>query len=437
MQSSFIIRHRFTYPHNILPARHSPQVRHPQYHIQHLPPYQVTSSTSSDLAQASRLAQFDLMRYNHHSTLLYAVPPSSVGCLDLLVGLYGWAGGLLDETPQKPASPPHRARIEVTSTTNHLKETLSSSLAHLARTRSTLLEAWAQRNQQTQLLEDEAARKQLDADDRLHTPDLGRNDLSPLGIEHKARKQKLHRSVGGRLRDFLTTSASSTSLAGMAERVNGDRSGRMSFDQSPGHVRDLGISSTTIIPESAMEEEIEPKSSLLQTTIPFPASKPTVTRPDFSSRHSLQLPRGDYISPFLAPFNSPQGIGFGARTERDEDTERVEVGRKKEGVLWGAGVWEGVSKSGGKGKWESEPMICSRRNLTDEVRVLGCAGSLSHLRSEFAECIQAIELMLQYRDNGLGRPETAHATIDLKFASVREGRGTERRFGEFHSRQRG
>lgn len=39
------------------------------------------------------------------------------------------------------------------------------------------------------------------------------------------------------------------------------------------------------------------------------------------------------------------------------------------------------------------------------------------------------ELMCQYRDTDSDRPETAHAVIDLKFASVREGRGTDRRFG--------
>jgi hypothetical protein len=36
----------------------------------------------------------------------------------------------------------------------------------------------------------------------------------------------------------------------------------------------------------------------------------------------------------------------------------------------------------------------------------------------------------QYRDNNLVKPDAAHAVIDLKFASVREGRGTDRRFGE-------
>jgi hypothetical protein len=39
----------------------------------------------------------------------------------------------------------------------------------------------------------------------------------------------------------------------------------------------------------------------------------------------------------------------------------------------------------------------------------------------------------EYRDAELERPETAHAVIDLKFASVREGRGTDRRFGESKS----
>ena len=36
----------------------------------------------------------------------------------------------------------------------------------------------------------------------------------------------------------------------------------------------------------------------------------------------------------------------------------------------------------------------------------------------------------EYRDSSVGKPESAHAVIDLKFASVREGRGTDRRFGQ-------
>ncbi len=35
----------------------------------------------------------------------------------------------------------------------------------------------------------------------------------------------------------------------------------------------------------------------------------------------------------------------------------------------------------------------------------------------------------EYKDSGLGKPESAFAVIDLKFASIREGRGTDRRFG--------
>ncbi len=42
----------------------------------------------------------------------------------------------------------------------------------------------------------------------------------------------------------------------------------------------------------------------------------------------------------------------------DEDDKREEVGRKKEGVLWGAGNWAAVNKAGGRGKWESESPGC-------------------------------------------------------------------------------
>ncbi|KAK4684385.1 hypothetical protein P7C73_g5792, partial [Tremellales sp. Uapishka_1] len=56
------------------------------------------------------------------------------------------------------------------------------------------------------------------------------------------------------------------------------------------------------------------------------------------------------------------------------------------------------SKGGARGKWEKFWVV------------------LEHSR------------IYEYRDTGLGKPEAAHAVIDLKFASVREGRGTDRRF---------
>ncbi|WWD21573.1 hypothetical protein CI109_106059 [Kwoniella shandongensis] len=453
----------------------------------------------SDIAHALRHAQWDLVRYNHHSTLLYAVPPSSVGCLDLLVGFYGWVGGLLGETPGRKEGTEeggrHRAattgeRLAISempvqflsrqnekspsSETETLKESLSSSLSQLAKTRSDLLHAWAKRNHQTTLLEDETARRQQELEASWSEDPLspkqgyaGGNAMIPVSSEgpdyKKAKKHKIHRSVGGRLREFLTPSTSSHALASQAN--SGERLSRVSLDggytrgefSQPAPIRrrtDDGSTTPTQLGAEKLPTHRElptsrdRPSSMYTNSAPAEMSTPPLPpprqtslvspRPSLPSRHSVQMPNGvDYISPFIASggdyvVSSPvthspdltvpvekehsrhsidvarvgvgrpvMGIGGvgGLGAGGDEDERREEAGRKKEGVLWGMGSWEGLSKSGsGKGKWEKYWVV------------------LDHSR------------IYEYRDSAIGLPEQAHAVIDLKFASVREGRGTDRRF---------
>jgi hypothetical protein len=89
---------------------------------------------------------------------------------------------------------------------------------------------------------------------------------------------------------------------------------------------------------------------------PFMASQVAVNIPTFDSSPDPRLRMRSH------PANTDQdvprsttvgGVG-GLGTGGDEDERREEAGRKKEGVLWGAGTWEGVGKGGGKSKWESE-----------------------------------------------------------------------------------
>ncbi|OCF77035.1 hypothetical protein I204_02744 [Kwoniella mangroviensis CBS 8886] len=433
----------------------------------------------SDMAQAVRHAQWDLARYNHHSTLLYAVPPSSIGCLDLLVGLYGWVGGLLGETPGRKdiddeggGTPPSRQRASTApidtgnpaqllsrrspppSGSDHLKSALSISLTQLARTRSELLKAWAERNHQTQILEDEVIQRQNDLG--ISSPDEYSssrfsefNAITPVssaGIEHKKGKKmhKIHRSVGGRLRDFLTPSASSNALSTQLGTGTGERLSRISLDGGYGRGE---LSAPAPIRRKTTEDDTTPGTDKLHThpeipgpphssnsapsstpTPPLPPAKDTSPRPRLPSRHSVQMPTGtDYVSPFIAsnqysvpvppiptesspdlrlltsdkdmvrhsidsarPSVGVGGVG-GLGAGGDEDERREEAGRKKEGVLWGLGSWEGLNKAGGaKGKWEKFWVV------------------LDHSR------------IYEYRDNKTGVPEGAHAVIDLKFASVRE-----------------
>ncbi|WVF69701.1 hypothetical protein IAT40_004480 [Kwoniella sp. CBS 6097] len=459
-----------------------------------------TAAAPSDMAQAVRHAQWDLARYNHHSTLLYAVPPSSIGCLDLLVGLYGWVGGLLGETPGRKdaedareisgirqrasTTPPHRklsaletpvqllSRPSTSSPNNEtLKSSLSFSLSHLAKVRAELLNAWAQRDHQTALLEDDLSRRQIEygggwideapSSSRFSEASGASNAMTAVsssGVEFKKGKKmhKIHRSVGGRLRDFLNPSASSHSLAAQAN--SGERLSRISLDggygrgelSAPAPIRrkttdesivtttptlpthpEVSTSSKEHIPPMPLLANSAPSAAAISPLLPPKDTSSGSPRPRLPSRHSVQIPAGaDYVSPFLTaqypPFDSSPdlrllstgadkrepmprlsmdsarptvgGVG-GLGAGGDEDERREEAGRKKEGVLWGLGSWEGLSKSGsGKGKWEKFWVV------------------LDHSR------------IYEYRDNGMGMPESAHAVIDLKFASVREGRGTDRRF---------
>ncbi|WRT64682.1 uncharacterized protein IL334_001616 [Kwoniella shivajii] len=454
--------------------------------------YEQIPTAPSDMAQAIRHAQWDLARYNHHSTLLYAVPPSSIGCLDLLVGLYGWVGGLLGEsqgrketddrdTSNAPAlrqraktTPPseklpsidHSVRLITHSSTSssskeHLKSTLSVSLTQLANIRSELLQVWAERNYQTQLLEDEIIQRQGElgvsspeeiTSSRFSEIHGGHNAMTPVssaGIEHKKGKKmhKVHRSVGGRLRDFLNPSMSSNNLAAMQAGVgtgsgSNERVSRMSLDggygrgelSAPAPIRRKTTEESITTPTQPSTEKLPtnpqtstPKLPLSFETPPLPPTVPpkeNSPRPRLPSRHSVQMPTGvDYVSPFIAsnqypvpiiPFDaSPDLRSSGLREQLprhsidggrpsvggvgglgaggDEDERREEAGRKKEGVLWGLGSWEGLNKGGGgKGKWEKFWVV------------------LDHSR------------IYEYRDNKSGALEGAHAMIDLKFASVRE-----------------
>ena len=346
------------------------------------------------------MAHYDLARYSHHSTLLYAVPPSSIGCLDLLVGLYGWVGGLLGEslgrqhgdlavkrgsltTSPTPATKYHElAPLEPlssslpTQSVGTLKLSLAESLACLGQVRSDLLQGWALRNQQTSVLENESIRRQDELDGACNESFLGQKDLtiSSRGIEHKKaiKNHKFHRSVGGRLRGLLTSGGSAPSLAGIA---SGDKSSRASLDGVDNR-GDIGtiLARLATMPRARVSEEIDtsitpmPGSPIdgdhTPQTSPLPSPLPlniSTSRPTLPFRHSIHVPREPFLpQPFLIPPDPPSvptkygGVG-GLNGSGDEDGLREEVGRKKEGVLWGAGSWEGLTKPGGKGKWESEP----------------------------------------------------------------------------------
>jgi hypothetical protein len=214
--------------------------------------------------------------------------------------------------------------------------------------------------------------------------------ISSSGVEYKKGKRmhKIHRSVGGKLRELLSSSTSSTSLAG---DKSVERLARSSIDGGYGNL---------IAPRPRVQRDIPEETGLGVSTgsTSTPSSLPP-SRPALSSRHSLQVPPRGYTSPFLPPELFPldintsdirltdsdvaspdtagpstpvgqagrvMGVG-GISGTGDEDETREAVGRKKEGVLWGGGVWEELGKTGPKIKWESESTSWDRA----DVRILG------------------------------------------------------------------
>lgn len=366
-----------------------------------------SSHDATDQAQASRTAQWDLVRYNHHSTLLYAVPPSSIGCLDLLVGLYGWVGAQISHVPGKRAdthpsvatddfgrpspveggyeTPTSRGRqlaametpvrllsrddASARSSVDALTRTLAVSLGHLVQVRGDLLIGWAERDRQTTLLEEHA--RQLSE----NVPEASRLHLPPSVVESTATKEKprkMHKmstSMGGKLRGLFSSSNNSNPLPTLAERappvssasIAPRTTGRKSFDISARSLANTGWG---------------------QPSLRSSQQAPRTEKPVQRSRHSLQVPQGQYRSPFHPADGPPQlpspsiynerrthalaetsaklngavsvgGVG-GLNGAGDEDEQREQVGRKREGVLWGTGTWEELDKGGARGKWERE-----------------------------------------------------------------------------------
>jgi hypothetical protein len=341
----------------------------------------------------------DLMSYQHHSALLYAVPPSSLICLDLLVSLHSWAGTLLPNTTERRlSSPDNTPRPEGLDTpvrllsrpyqpASTLKATLGESLAQMATMRADLLHSWGLRNAQQHILESEVQRRQAEMDGSWNmepspTPSGWTGPVSSSGIESKKSKKmhKIHRSVGGKLRDLLSSSNSSASLALGA----GDRGSRTSFD--------YGQPITKGIPRPRTESV--PEHSIIESN-PLP-------RPPLATRHSIQIDDMGERTEIFAGVGGFSGVG-------DEDDVRGQVGRKNEGVLWTPGIWEGLGKSNPKAKWESESFYQCMLMIVAWV-------VLDHSKI--------------YEYGGIDTTQfECQAAIDLRFASVREGRDTERRFG--------
>ena len=322
-----------------------------------------------------------------------------------------------------------------------LKTSLSQSLSRLGTIRADLLAAWARRNVQTSQLEEAAAERiaELETITDMTSPRAGESHstLTSPAVEPKraGKIHKIQKSVGGKLRDLLSSSSSSANLSSIERGERGDKP-RQSLDM--GMTRANPSRSSLQLLASPIED-----LALLPSSFPPVAksrrSSSNSQRPTPISRHSMHVHRpSDYISPFVASqagvnsiFTAPAemmptgytdirrveavgGVG-GLGAGGDEDDKRIEAGRKREGMLWGAGTWEGLtSKPSAKSKWERK--LHRRVTLPPEL-MEGYWVVLDH------------SSIYEYQESVIDRPDSAHEIIDLKFASVREGRGTDRRFG--------
>lgn len=261
---------------------------------------------------------------------------------------------------------------------NSLKNTLADSLASMASVRSDLLHCWSLRNTQQQILEDRASRKQAEVDGTwnvIDSPAVPPGWTGPVtssthhttggvgGSGSKPKKthyHKVHRSVGGRLRDLLSTNSSyslsnserggSSAGAGGGSRTSFDLNLNLNLNSRPG-------GSSRMRTESVPEHSVMESSSLMRRQSDSTSTTPP--RPAIVSRHSVQLDREkDYRS--LSPLTITAN-GNGAEETLSSSSpmemmhgDRGEVGRKHEGVLWGPGTWEGLGRPNSKSKWESK-----------------------------------------------------------------------------------
>lgn len=283
----------------------------------------------------------DVSSYQHHSALLYAVPPSSPVCLDLLVSLYTWAGTILPPSPP----PPSTGRLAIIGGG---QPSLADSLAGMAAIRSELLHSWSVRDSQQGRLEERAARRQAEADGTwniVDSPSVPQGWTGPVSStggssSSKVRRHtnhtsgqgtghKVNRSVGGRLREFLSSSSSSYNLS------HGSGAGTGAGASGGGSRASLEAVRRTRTPSV-------PEHSVLSTS-----TTPT-TRPELTSRHSVQLDR-EYHSPIITTATATDLLP----SPSIDDGGPEGVGRKHEGVLWSPGSWEGLGRPNPKAKWDS------------------------------------------------------------------------------------
>ena len=245
--------------------------------------------------------------------------------------------------------------------------------------------------------------------------------VSSSGIEYREghhrrhRIHKIQKSVGGRLRDLLGSGSSSRDLASLEKGGGSERSKRNSFDVSvlarPGAISREKLGGGQAILEEGEVSIVPGIDGTKSSPLPSLESSSMPTRPVFPSRRSMNLSSTEVpflVDSSLFPIGPPSsshgqelrssissqgssaapvhtseaGLGLGLPTRREggghlavgqqkqEVEELEEVGRKKEGVLWGGGTWEDVGRQG-KTRWEKYWVVLDHSSIY-EVSVTTC-----------------------------------------------------------------
>jgi len=273
-----------------------------------------------------------------------------------------------------------RDDVSARSSVDAVTRTLATSLGHLVQVRGDLLMGWAERDKQTTLLEENARRlsEGVPEANRLNLPLPTSDSSSSFNRDSKPRKMhKIHSSVGGKIRG-LFSSSSNNNLPTLAERAPPVSSASMPPQDATDSKRKSMDASRPVHPLLATQSRTQASPASAPRGLPPPPPPRPPKSGGNRNRHSLQVPQGQYRSPFHPIEGPPQmsatprlddrktalaetaaklngvsvgGVG-GLNGEGDEAEQREQAGRKKEGVLWGTGAWEGLDKGGAKGRWE-------------------------------------------------------------------------------------
>lgn len=423
----------------------------------HLAPHsglQSADVAALDARQRVVDAEFELRRYTAHSAFLWAAPPYSLAGLEVAICACTWYSGLLPETFDartgaltSPSTPPvpfplthdkiiSRKRSEPSlraaaqtvagdpDSLQSIKRSLSQTLSSLGRRKDQLEIAWAQREDQQGQLERhlQSLVEQYRHSRSLSTSaSIGRMpgaesawDISRLARGSATEKEKHKKGVGHRLRGMIT---SASQYGGLSSKAR---------DSSAVHTPEPG---PTELAKQSTRQSASGTSSAIHNALD------NSTNASHAGTGSV-LENGGYESPFRAVTRRPSSVqdspleedvavmpaalhpapqrpttairdlqmASGAQVAEDE-MQRELAGRKREGLLWSPNTWEDIGGS------SSRQMERKDRGRWDQFWVVLAASKI-----------------YEYRDGLNGKAQHPHEVIDLRFASAREGRDTDRRF---------